>query len=82
MLTPGAAMGLFSLVLVLENEALFKFSSTADTVITPGILAGEYLLASSLLFPAATTTMAPSLWAYLMASSYDVMTYFHFFWQL
>ena len=44
---------------VLEKEAFDRFSSTAETAITPVTLAGENSLALRLLLPAATTTIQP-----------------------
>ena len=43
----------------LENPALASAIVVAPTVITEGVLAGEVLAASTLLFPAATTVVTP-----------------------
>ena len=56
-LTPGAVIGRARDVFVLENFALSKFSSTAETTITPSTLEGMWSMASSLELPAEAKTI-------------------------
>ncbi len=65
--TPGAIMS--TQLPILLKDAIESLLALAATVMAPGTLAGEELHAFVALFPAATTTVTPSLIKLLIAVS-------------